>query len=98
MSDATQSQAVVGGSDEHIAEMKQGISNIMVAVRLRPMWKKESEGGEYPIVKVLDRKIVIVRDPADVMNEEKVLGKNRSKEKVKAKQDRVGSKATCIRS
>lgn len=61
--------------------MKSSISNIMVAVRLRPMWKKESEAGEYSIVRVLDRKLVILRDPAEVANEEKVLGKNRSKEK-----------------
>lgn len=53
----------------------------MVAVRLRPMWKKENEAGEYSIVRVLDRKLVILRDPAEVANEEKVLGKNRSKEK-----------------
>jgi kinesin family protein 18/19 len=53
----------------------------MVAVRLRPMWKKEEIKGELSIVKVLDRKVVILRDPADVHNEEKVLGKNRSKEK-----------------
>ena len=53
----------------------------MVAVRLRPMWKKERDGGEFSIVKMLDSKVVILRDPADVMNEEKVLGKNRTKEK-----------------
>ena len=61
--------------------MKQGESKIMVAVRLRPMWKKEVDKGEISIVKILDRNVVILMDPADVMNEEKVLGKNRSKEK-----------------
>lgn len=30
---------------------------------------------------MLDRNVVILRDPADVMNEEKVLGKNRTREK-----------------
>jgi hypothetical protein len=34
-------------------EMKQGASKIMVAVRLRPMWKKEKEKGEISIVKIL---------------------------------------------
>ena len=53
----------------------------MVAVRLRPMWKKEIDKGDLGIVKILDRNIVILRDPADVLAEEKVLGKNRSKEK-----------------
>lgn len=68
-------------------EMKQGASKIMVAVRLRPMWKKEKEKGEISIVKILqsyqtmDKNIVILMDPADVLLEEKVLGKNRTKEK-----------------
>ena len=45
------------------------------------MWKKESERNEIGIVKILDRNVVILRDPADVMAEEKILGKNRTKEK-----------------
>jgi len=69
------------GTDDHIHEMKQGFSNIMVAVRLRPMWKKELDKGDVSIVKILDRNVVILMDPADVLAEEKVLGKNRTKEK-----------------
>jgi len=53
----------------------------MVAVRLRPMWNKEKEKGELNIVKILDRNVVILMDPVDVKAEEKVLGKNRTKEK-----------------
>jgi kinesin family protein 18/19 len=68
-------------TQEYIEEMKQGVSKIMVAVRLRPMWKKETEKGEISIVKIMDRNVVILRDPADVLAEEKVLGKNRTKEK-----------------
>ena len=45
------------------------------------MWKKEKDKGEMSIVKILDRNVVILMDPADVMAEDKVLGKNRSKEK-----------------
>jgi len=45
------------------------------------MWKKEAERNELGIVKILDRNVVILRDPADVMAEEKILGKNRTKEK-----------------
>jgi kinesin family protein 18/19 len=52
-----------------------------VVVRLRPIWKKEVEKGEFNIVKILDRNVVVLRDPSEVMQEEKVLGKNRSKEK-----------------
>jgi len=53
----------------------------MVAVRMRPMWKKETEKGEIGIVKILDKNCVILRDPMDVMSEDKVLGRNRTKEK-----------------
>lgn len=53
----------------------------MVAVRLRPMWKKELEKNELSAVKILDRNVVILMDPADVNSEEKILGKNRTKEK-----------------
>jgi hypothetical protein len=45
------------------------------------MWRKEQEKGEISIVKILDKNVVILMDPADVLNEEKVLGKNRTKEK-----------------
>lgn len=37
----------------------------MVAVRLRPLWKNELENNEVSIVKILDEKLVILRDPQD---------------------------------
>jgi hypothetical protein len=43
-----------------INEMKKGQSNIMVAVRLRPLWKKEEDENEFSIVKILDEKLVIL--------------------------------------
>jgi kinesin family protein 18/19 len=45
------------------------------------MWKKELDKGEISIVRILDKNVVILMDPADALKEEKVLGKNRSKEK-----------------
>jgi kinesin family protein 18/19 len=45
------------------------------------MWKKEIDKGEISIVKILDKNVVILMDPSEVHQEEKVLGKNRSKEK-----------------
>lgn len=53
----------------------------MVAVRLRPMWQKETDRRENNIVKIMDKNLVILRDPVDLLMEDKVLGKNRSKEK-----------------
>ena len=43
-----------------IQDVKKGQSSIMVAVRLRPLWKKEEDGGEFSIVKILDDKLVIL--------------------------------------
>ena len=51
--------------------------SMMVAVRLRPLWDKEIEAGDYNIVSVLESKVVVVVDPwydAD-------LNPNRTKEK-----------------
>ena len=45
------------------------------------MWKKEENRGEISIVKILDRNVVILMDPSDVLNEEKILGRNRTREK-----------------
>jgi kinesin family member 18/19 len=58
-------------------------SNIMVAVRLRPISKSEGDSNEVSIVRILDEKLVILRDPSDfdddfIKNE---LRKNRSREK-----------------
>lgn len=75
------SSPLAGDNAEYLNEMKHGVNKIMVAVRLRPMWKKEQDKGEVSITKILDRNVVILMDPADVMAEEKVLGKNRTKEK-----------------
>jgi kinesin family member 18/19 len=52
-----------------------------VAVRLRPLWQRERAEESFEIVKILDQKVVILMDPADVMQEKHALGKNRSKEK-----------------
>ncbi len=40
-------------------------SNIMVAVRLRPLSKSEVESNDVSIVRILDEKLVILRDPLD---------------------------------
>ena len=36
---------------------------MQVAVRLRPLWAKEHEAGDYDTVKVLENKVVVVLDP-----------------------------------
>ena len=53
----------------------------MVAVRLRPLWKNETDNNEVSIVKILDEKLVILRDPQDFDDEKNELRKNRTREK-----------------
>ena len=66
-----------------IQDMKKGQSNILVAVRLRPLWKKEEEDGEFNIVRILDEKLVILQDPHDFEPDEakNELRKNRTRER-----------------
>ena len=45
------------------------------------MWKKELDDDQLDIVKILDQKVVILMDPEEVQGKEKVLGKDRTKEK-----------------
>ena len=49
--------ALVESHDTYIDEMKKGISNILVAVRLRPLWQREKDQDHFEIVKILDQKV-----------------------------------------
>lgn len=49
---------------DHLEQMKHGSSNILVglsdeqvAVRVRPIWSKETDAGYFEITKVMDRKV-----------------------------------------
>jgi len=55
----------------------------MVAVRMRPLWKNEIDNNEVSIVRILDEKLVILRDPMDFEEDQtkNELRKNRTKEK-----------------
>jgi kinesin family protein 18/19 len=64
-----------------VSPTKPTPSNIMVAVRLRPLWKNETDNNEVSIVKILDEKLVILRDPQDFDDEKNELRKNRTREK-----------------
>ena len=58
-------------------------SNILVALRLRPLIPKEILEGQFNLVKILDEKLVILQDPQDFTEEngKNELRKNRSREK-----------------
>ncbi|CAG9319573.1 unnamed protein product [Blepharisma stoltei] len=68
--------------DDHISQMQQGASKILVAVRARPLTKKESAINDKPLVHVLEDKVVILLDPSeDLSVPEEIFRQNRSREK-----------------
>jgi hypothetical protein len=66
-----------GVADEHMKAMWAGQSNVLVAVRVRPLLKHDVI--KKSIVRVLDAKVVIIMDPSHDKND--VLRGNRSREK-----------------
>src|SRR5688572_20992828 len=60
-------------------EMNSGQSNVLVAVRVRPLLRKEVENGSRDIIKVMDGKMVVVLDPG--VSSDDVLRLNRNREK-----------------
>ncbi len=63
----------------YLEDLKKGTYNIMVAVRCRPLWNKEREFSDFEIVKILDKKMVILMDPYEYNAPTEVF-KNRSRE------------------
>ena len=44
----------------NVEEMKKGESNILVALRLRPLLQREIQENQFNLVKILDEKVVIL--------------------------------------
>jgi N-acetylmuramoyl-L-alanine amidase len=65
-------------SDDHMKEMWAGKSNVLVCVRVRPLMKHDKI--QKNIVRVLDRKVVVVLDPAHG-DKGDILRANRNREK-----------------
>ena len=63
-------------TEDHINEMKHGQSNILVAIRTRPLIQKEIEYNPNLMVKILDQKIVVLLDPSFENQEEHFLINN----------------------
>ncbi len=64
----------------HKKLMWQGQSNVIVAVRVRPLNSKEYRTTEN-VLKVLDENVVVVLDPTRKTRKKDILRKNRSREK-----------------
>lgn len=57
------SQNKPASGNEVIDDMRKLESNILVAIRLRPMLSKEIMEGQFNLVKIMDDKLVILQDP-----------------------------------
>ena len=68
-------------SDDHIRKMWQGKSNVMVAVRVRPLSESEGNRNLSSIVNVVDDHLVVVRAPSTAAQQADVLRQHRSREK-----------------
>eukprot|EP01135_Chromosphaera_perkinsii_P003642 Nk52_evm21s250 gene=Nk52_evmTU21s250 len=66
-------------TDSHVNKMKKGESKLMVAVRIRPLSTAEKMAGAENIAEVLDKKVVVLKDPIDESDD--ILRANRSREK-----------------
>jgi kinesin family protein 18/19 len=67
--------------DRDMGHLENTQNNMIVAVRLRPLGKKEIDREEFEIVRIMDKSLVILMDPLELLNAKGALGKNRSKEK-----------------
>jgi len=65
-------------TEEHLKQMWAGQSNVLVAVRVRPLMKHDVI--KKSCARVLDRKVVIIMDPA-LGDKQDILRANRSREK-----------------
>ena len=65
-------------TNQYKDRLKAGESNVLVAVRVRPMWKREIKGTTN-VVKIIDQKMVVVMDPKADSSD--ILRANRSRER-----------------
>eukprot|EP01035_Chromulina_nebulosa_P018719 gene18719-24481_t len=72
-----ESDSVISHDEEHMKAMWAGQSNVVVAVRVRPLLKHDQI--KKSCVRVLDGKVVVILDPS--ADKSDILRANRSKEK-----------------
>ena len=63
-------------TNKYIEEMKKGTYNILVAIRCRPLNQKEKEYSTYNTLNIINKKLIILKDPNGIHN----INNNRSKE------------------
>ena len=65
-------------TNQYIEEMKKGTYNILVAVRCRPLSQKEKEISLYETLQIMERKIIILKDPNGASNPNNVRTKEQT--------------------
>ena len=63
-------------TNKYIEQMKKGTYNILVAVRCRPLNQKEKEYSPIKTINILNKNLLILKDPNGINN----INNNRSKE------------------
>ena len=61
-------KTITEDTSQYIEEMKKGSYNILVAVRCRPLSQKEREISLYETIQIMERKIIILKDPNGYLN------------------------------
>ena len=65
-------------TSQYIEEMKKGTYNILVAVRCRPLSQKEREISVYETIQIMERKIIILKDPNGATNPNNIRTKEQT--------------------
>lgn len=82
----TKLETIEEETNKYVEDLKKGTYNILVkhyfikvAVRTRPLSHKELENNEKEIIRVLDKKLLILLDPIEYNGHSEIF-KNRSRE------------------
>ena len=63
---------------KHVEEMKKGSYSILVAVRCRPLNQKEKEISRHETINIIQRKLIILKDPNFINNPNNSRSKHQS--------------------
>ena len=71
-------KTITEDTSQYIEEMKKGSYNILVAVRCRPLSHKEREISLYETIQIMERKIIILKDPNGYLNPNNIRTKEQT--------------------
>ena len=71
-------KTITEDTSQYIEEMKKGSYNILVAVRSRPLSQKEKEISDYETIQIMERRIIILKDPNGYLNPNNIRTKEQT--------------------